>query len=133
MRLNVLIVEDEFTIAAALVELLQMEGHSTARCSNGEEAWELLRGGGTRFDVIVTDQMMPFMDGVELLALVRKDPALKKIPALLISALPEPRMTPKLWQAYLNKPFDIDVFVKAVHKLGKRPGRKSAGRGRQPH
>lgn len=133
MRLNVLIVEDEFTIATALIELLQMEGHSTATCINGQEAWELLRGGAAQFDVIVTDQMMPMMDGVELLALVRRDPKLKGIPALLISALPEPRMTPKLWQGYLSKPFDIDAFIQAVHKLGKPAASKGARRRRTKH
>lgn len=124
VSLHLLIVDDEFTIAAALAELVEMEGHTATTCGDGEDAWELLRTGATKFDLIVTDQMMPRMDGTELLALVRATPKLKRIPALLISALPEPRIVPKTWQAYLTKPFDIDHFLAVLRKLGASAARK---------
>lgn len=119
---NVLIVDDEVTIAEALCELLEMEGYRAERCVNGQEAWKVLHKRS--FDMLVTDQMMPLMDGVALLARVRKSKRLMRIPALLISALPEPRVTPRTWQAYLVKPFDIDRFLAEVERLVRPAGRR---------
>jgi hypothetical protein len=68
---RLLIVDDEATLVTALCGLLKTKGYATAGAGTGEEALAALRtaatGPASRFDVLITDLMMPVMDGIALL------------------------------------------------------------------
>ena len=68
---RILIVDDEAALATALARTLQNEGYSTASVTRAPEALPLLRAGlegsGPPFDVLITDLMMPEMNGIALL------------------------------------------------------------------
>jgi signal transduction histidine kinase len=64
---RILVVDDEELIRKALCETLQLEGHVAVGCQSGPEALEHLRRPGSGFDLILTDLMMPGMDGITLL------------------------------------------------------------------
>jgi len=66
--------------------------------------------------ILVTDFMMPVMNGGELVKAVRAMPAYEKLPILLISGVPESALRPYKvsYHAYLRKPFGLDEFLFAV-------------------
>lgn len=67
---TILIVDDEESIRLAFRELLEMEGHVIAEAENVEQAKNHL--GHTRFDVVVSDIIMPGLKGTDLLKIVRQ-------------------------------------------------------------
>ena len=62
--LRVLIVDDQDIICELLAEHLASDGHTTASAADGHQALELFRTG--QFDLVITDQSMPMMNGVQL-------------------------------------------------------------------
>lgn len=82
-RKRVLVVEDSLTVRELERKLLDGRGFEVEVAVDGMDGWNALRGGG--FDLVVTDVDMPRLDGIELVALIRKDPALKSIPVMIVS------------------------------------------------
>jgi len=112
---TVLVVEDEWVIAEVLAMTLADAGYQVITAANGRQALASL--AETRPDVIVTDTMMPILDGPGLLAALAADPAHRDIPVVLMSAA-QPRTT---WSAgadaLIGKPFDLDTLDALVQRL----------------
>lgn len=66
----ILVAEDEPGVREALVLLLSLDGHTVTQASDGKQALELFQRG--RFDVVITDYMMPEMKGDELAANIQQ-------------------------------------------------------------
>jgi putative nucleotidyltransferase with HDIG domain len=70
---NILMVEDDLTSALILREALESEGHTVTEASTGAEAWSLYQvAGRARPEVVISDWMMPDMDGLDLCRLIRR-------------------------------------------------------------
>jgi CheY-like chemotaxis protein len=80
----ILLAEDERAIRKVMEILLESEGYDVLSAQNGREAFDLLRNVTPH--VIITDYMMPEMDGAELLRAIRSDEGLNRIPVLLMSS-----------------------------------------------
>jgi DNA-binding response OmpR family regulator len=81
--MKVLIVDDE-EMAIKMVELqMRADGYEVYTSNDGREAVELIKEHEP--DLVISDIMMPFMSGLELLELIKAEK--KKIPVILISAL----------------------------------------------
>jgi two-component system phosphate regulon response regulator PhoB len=115
----VLIVEDEYGTAEVLSLILQAEGFSAALASNGRDA--LLRINEARPDIIVSDYMMPVMDGAQLGLAVRADPALRALPFVMTSALEERRIRHVFadYDAFLQKPYTAEALIHTIKELVK--------------
>ena len=96
---------------------------------DGAEALDFLykRGkhaGRTQGDptVILLDLKMPKVDGLEVLRTVKKDPALRLIPVVMLTSSREEADLTRSYEsganAYVVKPVDFDDFIKTVHDLG---------------
>jgi class 3 adenylate cyclase len=82
----ILIVDDDENNRYTLARRLRREGyHNLTEAAAGIAALALLRS--RRFDLVLLDVMMPGMDGYEVLATLKADPALSGIPVIMISAL----------------------------------------------
>ncbi|OPX64104.1 MULTISPECIES: response regulator [unclassified Methanoregula] len=81
---NILIADDNSRNVYLLEVLLRGAGYSVVTAKNGAEALEKLRAG--RFDGIVSDVLMPVMDGFQLIRECKKDPELRSIPFLFYTA-----------------------------------------------
>jgi CheY-like chemotaxis protein len=81
----VLIVDDDGAIHRALSQILEEEGYETAVASDGGAALQMLRAG-LRPGAILLDLMMPVMDGWDFRADQLRDPALREIPVIVLSA-----------------------------------------------
>ena len=103
---TLLIVEDNFDIRNMLVALLRDE-HTIQAVADGQEALDTLQR--VHIDLILTDIMMPNIDGIELTRFVRSEPSLSHIPVILLTALHRPDDVAKGLTAgandYLKKPF----------------------------
>ncbi|MEA3417065.1 MAG: diguanylate cyclase [Thermodesulfobacteriota bacterium] len=71
MNSNILIVDDDAAIREAMHEFIELAGFSVFTASSGEEALELLKPNN--ISVVITDMMMPGMNGLELTGLIKKN------------------------------------------------------------
>jgi CheY-like chemotaxis protein len=117
MAQSVLIVDDEFGLADITADLLTELGYEVALAINGKLG--LARLAVQRFDIVLTDLMMPVMDGPEMIRRMRADPALATIPTILMTALPEaiPTGAAALHDAVLVKPYSMAELLETVRRL----------------
>ena len=116
MTQSVLIVDDEFGLADITADLLTEAGYDVALAINGKLGLESL--AVRRADIVITDLMMPVIDGPEMIRRMRADPALSHIPAILMTALPEAVPSGNaLHDAVLVKPFSIAELLDVIRRL----------------
>jgi CheY-like chemotaxis protein len=88
-KTTILVVDDEPVALATIENFLVSENYTIVTAASGEQAWELLNTGGYNFSAIITDRMMPGMDGVELTKKINAHPVFRKIPVLIITSAAE--------------------------------------------
>ena len=113
----VLVVDDEFGIVKLLEEVLGDEGHRVLIATNGRQALE--RAAVERPDLVLTDFMMPVMDGAALMKALARDPALARIPVVVMSSIPEATVMDRCpgYAAFVAKPFNIFAVIDLVARL----------------
>ncbi len=84
-RRTVLVVDDSLTTRNLEKNILETAGYQVKLATDGMAALNLLKGQGC--DVVVSDVLMPQMDGFELTAAMRQEPKLKDIPVILVTSL----------------------------------------------
>jgi DNA-binding response OmpR family regulator len=96
-------------------------GFEVHGASNGAAALRYLRDSIP--DVIVLDLMLPWVNGLEVLATIREQPALSRLPVLVITATATTELELQAYQplAMLRKPLDLDALVPLVDRLLTRP------------
>lgn len=126
----ILIVEDEYGNAEILQLLLEAEGYRTALASNGRHALEILRNG-EKPALILSDFMMPIMNGGEFGQAVSQDKVLSQIPFVFMSATSQDvvRRVFDGYDAFLVKPIEFDSLLRVVKRLIEqgRPARAPTG------
>jgi CheY-like chemotaxis protein len=114
-RHSVLLIEDDADARELLEEILRQDEVTVIVADDGAEAHEHLRGGA-RPCVIVLDLLMPGMDGYEFRAEQMRDPALARIPVIVLSG--DDHVDEKALQLgieeYLRKPVDVDQLMAAI-------------------
>lgn len=114
---TVLIVEDEWAIADWLEVLLSESAFNVLVAGNGREALDILHRETP--DLVLTDFMMPFVDGAGLIAAMREDERLRAIPVVVMTSLLENVVRDRAGQfkAYLRKPFREADLMKIVGEM----------------
>ena len=111
---HILVVDDYFPNRLKLSLGLAQQGHTVAEAENGRKALEILQS--EPFDLVLLDILMPEMDGYEVLEYMKKDPVLREIPVIVISAQDEVESIVRGIElgaeAYLPKTFN-PVLLKA--------------------
>lgn len=115
MPRTVLVVEDEPSLADLLSVVLEDEGYQVAVAGDGRAALARLAAGGC--ELVLSDVMLPFLDGAALALAMQADPVLRAIPLILMSAAPlsPARVVPHA--AFLDKPFALDDLLATVQRL----------------
>ena len=103
-RPTILVVDDEQAILHMLRDVLQDEGYMVLLARNGQEGFE--RARELRPQLILTDLMMPVMDGRTVGRRLRAEPRTAQIPLIVMSAAYRPQ-DGDAFDAVLAKPFDI--------------------------
>lgn len=120
--MKILVVEDEVGIRGNLVMLLRMEGFELVEAANGEMGLALARQEMP--DLILSDVMMPELDGYGFLEALRADPQTAAIPFIFLTARSDKADRRRGMNLgaddYLGKPFTRDEVLEAVHARIKR-------------
>lgn len=123
---KVLLVEDEEDLAGILIMVFESAGHTVIHAKNGQEGLAAIGSSDGAAptivpDVVVTDVMMPVMDGYTLVNHLLELDEVRKVPVLVMTA----SHTKDLFQAsnikgFIEKPFNPSELLKAVNSvLGK--------------
>ena len=113
----VLLVEDDPALRRYLEVVLERAGYSVISAGDGLEAMKSLLAEPV--DVVVTDALMPNLDGYELCRFVRNSPHLAHLPIILLSAL-DPRNTTdesEQMDAFLAKPVSPEDLLSTISNL----------------
>jgi len=109
---KILVVDDEPDLRYVLRRLFERAGHEVIDAGHGAAAWEVVLR--TPPDLVVTDMMMPVMDGAELIRKLRGDPATAEIPILAVTG--DVQMAGDA-DAVLSKPWHSHQLLAAVNAL----------------
>lgn len=105
---TILVVDDEQPVVDLLTDMLEDEGHIVIPAYNGRVALELIADQPP--DLVISDVMMPFVDGIQLCRMLRAEYDHVSLPVILMSAALPPDLSSCGANAFLGKPFDIDRF-----------------------
>jgi CheY-like chemotaxis protein len=114
---NVLVIDDDHDIRDLVVFYLNNQGYLATGVSNGEEAITHLQSAA-QTDLIILDLMMPVMDAWEFRQAQQQDPAIGKIPVVLISATDEVsyEVEPLAASGFIRKPIDFNHLLATVEQ-----------------
>lgn len=115
-------VDDTPDLLLGMKDLLQMEGYQVITASNGEEAVYCLTHTTERVDLIITDLLMPVMDGITLLRTLRAAEKWQRIPVIIFSAKAKSEIDaldtiPTGTQKILSKPCPTEMLLATVSEL----------------
>jgi two-component system chemotaxis sensor kinase CheA len=114
---TVLIVEDEWAIADWLEVLLSEHAFNVLVAGNGREALDILHRETP--DLVLTDFMMPFVDGAGLIAAMAQNDKHRDIPVVVMTSLLEQVVRDRAgrFRAYLRKPFREADLMKIIGEI----------------
>ena len=127
---TILVVDDEQPLRDLLADVLELDGHRVILAGNGRDALAIARRD--RPDLVVSDVMMPHLNGVRLCQQLKAEPSTASVPVILMSAVGPRVVAGSSADAFLKKPFDLHEVEAIVRKLlypdthpgtgGKEPG-----------
>ena len=116
---RILLVEDEHNIRLFIAALLNSKGHVVLEAEDGHEALNLLRTPDA-FDLLITDLVMPRVDGLQVIEVARKDNP--TLPIIAMSAYHDrlDEAQAKGADHCLRKPFGRQQLLDCIASMGKR-------------
>lgn len=113
----VLLAEDDNALRRFLVVVLERAGYEVISASDGIEAMKI--AVSQPIDLIVTDSMMPNLNGHEFCRFIRSSQKLSHLPIILLSALERKEINQNVKQAdaFLSKPVSGEVLIECIEKL----------------
>jgi two-component system chemotaxis sensor kinase CheA len=123
---SVLIVDDEFGLAEMLRDMLHEYGYEVTLAINGRLALDIL--AERHVDLVITDMMMPVMDGAELAAAMRQSATNGTTPIVMMTSLPSKVPTSTyLFDAVLRKPFTPELLLSTMDACFTKRGTAAGG------
>ncbi|MBN1424063.1 response regulator [Candidatus Fermentibacteria bacterium] len=119
---RILVVDDDPHILRLLSSVLEREHFEVVTAEDGEKGWYAVQGEHP--DAVITDVMMPRLDGFELVRRLRSDPVVGHTPLMILSGKAEEEDQIKGLELgaddYLVKPFNVELFLARVRALLRR-------------
>ena len=112
---RILVVDDESSMRFLLRMAFEVQAHQVDEAPNGLAAIQSVEGGPAP-DLITTDFMMPLMNGGELIARIRANPATSALPVILVSSSPGSEQKTAA-DAFFRKPFDPTELAECAARL----------------
>jgi two-component system chemotaxis response regulator CheY len=116
---SILAVDDSASMRQMVSFTLKSAGYNVVEAVDGQDAWE--KAGGRSFDLVLTDQNMPRMDGISLTKKLRESPQFKATPILILTTESSDQMKQAGRSAgatgWLVKPFDPAKLIEVIKKV----------------
>ncbi len=120
----VLVVEDEAALATMLRYNLEKQGFRVEEAVDGQEA--LTRMAETVPDIVLLDWMLPVMSGIEVCRQIRRRPATRDLPVIMVTARTEDQDAVRGLNTgaddYITKPFSMEALLARMRALLRRSG-----------
>lgn len=124
--MKILLADDEPILLKTIGLKLQKEGYEVMSTSDGREAVEKIDVYDP--DIVVTDLMMPYISGLEIVSIVRKKTH-KKIGVIMLTAMEQEKVVMEAFELgvddYVTKPFSLNELVIRVKKLAMQLARNN--------
>jgi two-component system sensor histidine kinase RpfC len=119
---QILFVDDDTDSLAMYVKAVSLANHQADIASSALEGWDLIKSN--RYDLIFVDLNIPGVSGFELLQKIQTDKKAKKIPVIILSAMPEgSNQVDQVLQAgaklFLEKPVALDQLYSVISEFEK--------------
>lgn len=122
----VLVIEDDDHIAQILKFILERQGYRTLIAADGKAARDAIEQGTALPELVLLDVMLPYIDGFEVVRLIRAHAAWKNIPIVMLTAKTMERDIVRALDAgandYIVKPFQPNELLARVRRFLKEPG-----------
>jgi two-component system chemotaxis response regulator CheY len=116
---SILAVDDSASMRQMVAFTLKGAGYSVVEAVDGQDAWE--KTAKTDFDLVLTDQNMPRLDGIGLTRKLRDNPKFKSTPILILTTESSDQMKQAGRAAgatgWLVKPFDPAKLIEVIRKV----------------
>lgn len=126
--MEILLAEDSPTQAERLRQLLQSQGHAARAAAHGRQA--LLLAGERKPDLVISDVVMPEMDGYELCRRIKADPRLRGTPVMLLTSLSDPEDVLKALEcgadSFISKPYEDAYLLARIQYIQENTGTRRA-------
>jgi DNA-binding response OmpR family regulator len=120
--MKILIAEDEPLILQTLELKLKKEGYEVIGCADGLDALQKI--DSEQPDLIITDIMMPYMSGLEVVRKVKQDAGSRNIPVIVLSTMGQESIVEEAFELgaddYLKKPFSLSELSIRIKKLSRK-------------
>lgn len=117
---HILLVEDDASLSTVLADYLRSRSYVVETAMNGKDAWDLIRI--KRYDLVVSDIMMPKMNGYDLLKLIRTQ--LLDLPVIMLTAKTDRDDIMRAYELgcddYVSKPFSMDILICRIEAVLRR-------------
>jgi two-component system phosphate regulon response regulator PhoB len=125
---TILVVEDEAALLALLRYNLERQGFNVEEATDGQEA--LLRIAEAKPDLVLLDWMLPAMSGIEVCRQIRRRPATRDLPVIMVTARTEDQDAVRALDTgaddYIAKPFAVEALMARIRALLRRSSNVSA-------
>jgi DNA-binding response OmpR family regulator len=116
---DILIIEDDEIMLKAIRNILNKDGHTVSTAKDGKEAFEKLDSGV--YDVVITDLMMPYANGLEIVSRIRSDESKKNTGVIVVSSVGNEETITEAFRLgaddYLKKPIMAGELLIRIRKL----------------
>lgn len=113
---NILVVDDDLSLCSSLSQFLERNGYTVHSAGDALQALDIMERHG--IELIITDYLMPHVDGIRFTEMLKADPRFQSIPVLLITASPDLATTDKGLRRgvamMLQKPVDMGQLLNLV-------------------
>jgi two-component system sensor histidine kinase/response regulator len=118
-KIKILIAEDSVTQAVQLQHILEVNGYDAAIAADGKEALQSI--GASRPSIVISDIVMPEMDGFELCRNIKADEGLRGTPVILLTSLSDPQDVIRAVQCgaeqFVTKPYNEKHLLITIEHL----------------
>ena len=122
---NILLIEDDEIMQKVVEKILLKEGYKVDVAKNGKEALQKLDDSNYSYDLMITDIMMPYANGFEIISKVKSEANGKLIPVIIISSVGNEDSVLEGFKLgaddYLKKPIMAGELIIRVKRLLSRP------------
>lgn len=116
---NILVIEDDDIMLKAIRNILRKDGHEVVTAKDGKEAFEKL--DNEEYDVVITDLMMPYANGLEVVSRLRSNPLKRHVGIIVCSSVGNEETITEAFRLgaddYLKKPIMAGELMIRIRKL----------------